>query len=389
MTDRAHQVSINIERRIGGLTLLAVWFAVFVLPVAILQLSLDYLFNLIRQANLRAVSAKMTNEMDSFRNDLEIESYLQRECQKFFASPSLPPETGANSLAAQLQSLTGIKAVGVIAHSADTQDVDYWFNDELSQSMANLSRILMRRWFVSVNEQQRHSFHTDAAMASTRALFRFASPEKSKQDSDLFFRRMFSLISEVPVVPERVSRTVSAKTGGSIYFYYHPAKATHGDLKWITAGWLLIIRGSDIVWPQVARSAARRASQGLQRRFSRFSESLYEQQQTMQKPITRFVEDAGGYHLLSTMSRGSMVDLIHGGTFTPARLREFAESMPLLQITVAESQLQHPLFPYRSLISFACRLFVLAGTLLLMNLYLFGFEFKAGITSKVVVARHS
>jgi class 3 adenylate cyclase/HAMP domain-containing protein len=386
MTERSGSVAINIERRIGTFTLLAIWLAVFVIPVLILQLSLDFLFKQTRQANLRAMTAKMTNEMDRFRNDLEMESFLQRSCEVFFADPASQNINDPAKLAESMRDKTGVPAAGVITHSADTQSVDYWFNEELGRSLSNISRTLTRRWFVSVNEQQLYGFHSSAAAESIQALFRFSNPLKAKKDADLFFRRMFALIAEVPVVPFRVSRSVSAKPGGSIYFYYHPFKATQAGVSRITGGCLLVVNGRDIAWQKVARAAVKRFIPGLQRSFVRFSDSLWEQKHSLQKPITRFVEDDQGYHLQSTMSRSSMVDLVHGGTFVPARLQEIASRLPLLEISVAESQLQHPLFAYRSHISFAGRLFILAGTLLLVNLYLFGFEFKAGITSKSIVA---
>ena len=61
MAETCRQTTIKIERRIGFMTLLAIWLTVFVLPVVLLQLSLDDLFKLTRQASLRAMTPKMTN----------------------------------------------------------------------------------------------------------------------------------------------------------------------------------------------------------------------------------------------------------------------------------------------------------------------------------------
>ncbi len=386
MAEPAKQVAINIERRVGTFTLLVIWLAVSILPVIILQLSLDFLFKLTRQANLRAMTARMTNEMNRFRNDLEVESYLQRICEAFFADPASQIVKDPAELAERLRGMTGFPAAGIITHSADTQHVDHWFNHELGRNLSNISRTLTRRWFVSVNEQQLYGFHSPAAAESIQSLFRFTSPIKARKEADIFFRHIFSLIAEVPVVPFRVSRSISAKPGGSVYFYYHPFKETQAGVTRITGGCLLVINGRDISWQKVAGTAVSRFTPGFQRRFVRFSDNLVERKSTFQKPITRFVEDGEGYHLQSTVSCDSMVDLIHGGTFVPAGLQKFASRMPLLQISVAESHLQHPLFAYRSHLGFAGRLFVLAGTLLLINLYLFGFEFKAGITGKSIIA---
>ncbi|EKD82365.1 MAG: hypothetical protein ACD_39C01341G0001, partial [uncultured bacterium] len=222
MTETARQTTIKIERRIGFLTLLAIWLTVFVLPVVLLQLSLDYLFKLTRQANLRAITPKMTNEMDSFRNDLEIDNYLQRSLKKFFDAPASQSVNGPLKLAEMLRAQADLNVSGVITHSADTMQVEHWFNERLGREIPSISRTLTRRWLVAINEQPLYRFHSPAAEESTRALFRFIDPARSKKDADLFFRRMFSLIAELPVVPRRISRSLSARLGGPVYFYYHP-----------------------------------------------------------------------------------------------------------------------------------------------------------------------
>ncbi|PKL42318.1 MAG: hypothetical protein CVV41_14345 [Candidatus Riflebacteria bacterium HGW-Riflebacteria-1] len=385
MAEITTRSTIKIERRVGFMTLLAVWLAVFVLPVVLLQLSLDYLFKLTRQANLRAMTPKMTNEMDSFRNDLEIDNYLQRSLEKFFADPASQSENDPAMLAKKLRATADLPVAGVISHSADTINVEHWFGEQLAREIPSLSRSLTRRWLVSVNEQQLFRFHSTAAEAATQALFRFVDPAKSKRDSDLFFRRMFALIAELPLVPRRITRSLSSRLGGPVYFYYHPFVAPSASGLHITGGCLLIFRGPDIAWRKVARAAVERSAPGLFRCFARLSDSLWERDTSLQKVITRFFEDSDGYHFQSTLSQSSMVDLTQNGSFMPVRLREFASRMPLLQISIAESQLQHPLFPYRSHISFAGKLFVLFGTLFLTSFFMFGFEFKAGITTKVVI----
>ena len=367
------------------MSLLAIWLTVFILPAVLLQLSLEYLFKMTRQAGLRAMTPKMTNEMDSFRNDLEIDNYLQRRLEKFFADPACQSGNDPAILAEKLHGAADLPVAAVIAHSADTINIEHWFSEQLAKEFPSLSRTLIRRWLVSVNEQQLYRLHNSAAEAATQALFRFVDPVKSKRDSDLFFRRMFSLIAELPVVPRRVSRSLSSRLGGPVYFYYHPfiAKSVVG-LR-ITGGCLLIFRGTDMSWRKVARAAVERSAPGFFRRFARLPNSLWERDSNLQKVITRFFEDSEGYHFQSTLSQSSMVDLTQNGSLVPSRLREFASKMPLLQVSIAESQLQHPLFPYRSHINFAQKLFVLFGTLFLTSVFMFGFEFKAGITTKVVI----
>lgn len=142
MLETSGNTSINIERRVGAFTLLAAWLVVFVLPVAILQISLDYLFKLTRQANMRALAAKMTNEMDSFRNDLETDNYLQKGLQEFFAENNPLPENDPLKLVENLRCQADLKVAGVVTHSADTQGVDYWFKQN-AVTACRICRILL------------------------------------------------------------------------------------------------------------------------------------------------------------------------------------------------------------------------------------------------------
>ena len=75
----------------------------------------------------------------------------------------------------------------LIVHDLSNIENQLW-QEKLAKEFPLLSHTLIRRWLVSVNEQQLYRLHSSAAEAATQALFRFVDPVKSKRDSDLFFR---------------------------------------------------------------------------------------------------------------------------------------------------------------------------------------------------------
>jgi len=377
---------IRIKRRINGLTLLLVWVMVFALPAFLVLLSLHYLFDLARVARQRAIAGAMTSEMEVFRQDLVVSSFIQNSMDKYFAGLSdLPDYRDPAAVLAGLASATGIQPAGIICHDADTADFAHHFTPFLAQQIKSLPRNLMRRYLVNLNQQLDCKFYSQQVETATRAMFRFADAERAGKDLDQFFRRVFTLITEIPLIPQRVSKSISSQLGGVVYFYYQPFIVDEAAARFIKGGCLLIFRGAEIPWKNAALAAARRASPGLLRSFVGQANSLWNSDKNNPEIVTRFYEDSAGYHLISTFSQTSLVDITQGGTLLPVNLRSVAEKMPLLKVSVAWPQLQHPLLPWLSHITFICRLYVLFGAFFLLRFFFFGIEFRAGITSKVVV----
>lgn len=377
---------IKISRRLSAFTLLAIWVMVFAMPAFIVYLSIDYLLNLSLIAGKRAATGSMTSEMDTFRRDLEIPAFLQRRLEKHFAElTQIPDWNDPAGAMADLASSTGLHPAALISHSADTLEVGYHLQGIFASEVKNLSRNLMRRYLLILNQQLSRSFHTSANEASARSVFRFIDPGKARNDADMFFRRSFSLITEIPLISQRAVKSISSRLGGTLYFYYHPFITIENGKQLINGGQLLIFCGADIKTKEVAGDAVKIASPGLRRSFTSFAHSLLESDSNLQEIMTRFFEDEAGYNFVSTMSQGSIADLIHQGTLVPFRLQQVASRLPLLKVSVPWSELQHSWQPYRKKFNLAVRLYVLFGALLLLRFFFYGIEFRAGIATKVVV----
>ena len=211
--------NVVIKRQIRASVLVAVWLLVFVLPAFIVHFSLNFLFAMTQTANKRAAGTTMINDMESFRRDLDISSFLQRRFENCFAEMTTAPDFNNPAAVAQhLTEVTGLRAAGLISHGADTGSVSVYFDERFAGQGKSLSRNLMRRYLVNLNGQLLHKFHNSANEASTRALFRFSDPVKVKRDADAFLRRTFALIVEMAIIPGRVSKSLSAVYSGSLYF---------------------------------------------------------------------------------------------------------------------------------------------------------------------------
>jgi hypothetical protein len=98
---------VAIKRRINASMLFAAWIMVFVMPAFLVSLSLSYLFNLTRVSNKRAATPAMTNEMDSFRRDLETSNFLQSRLENYFTTnPMLPDYKDPAAFADNIASAT-------------------------------------------------------------------------------------------------------------------------------------------------------------------------------------------------------------------------------------------------------------------------------------------
>ncbi len=375
---------IHIHRRLSLASLTLAWLTVFAVPVILLQVSLDYLFELTLQANRQAAVATLAGEMNTFRRDLSNESFLERKLKAFFAGRSQLEGSPATVLNL-IQQATGLKIAGLVVHGSDTLEVDSIIDPLLQKEIPAMPRAMMRRYLVAVNRQIQYDFIDSAARSSVSNLYRQGDFKKVRKDADTFLRRQFGLIAEVPLEPGLIFRTVSAKLGGSAFFFYHPFIKISGTQKSIAGGCLLIMRGCDLNQRQIFKDALALQAREVKRSFSRLAVPLGGNHRLTRQIITRYYADANGQHLVSTLPDTALVDLIQGGGFVPSQLEKVLAAIPLLRVTVPRSELQHPLAEKAWLIHRLARLFALLGAVFMLRLFFFGIDFRLGIRPKVLL----
>jgi len=377
---------LKISRRITLVTAIMSWLFFFVVPVLLLNVSLNYLFSLTMQSERRAAMNSMLSEMGIFRRDVETTSYLERKLQGCFSEHAAEMDfSDPERLLQKITQIAGIPVNGIISHSADTMTIDHHFSASLAERIVGFSKTLMRRYLVAINHQESHEFISEEARKSTAGIFRFVEREKLLRDSEGFFRLMFSLIAEMPVQPGRISRSISGKTGQTMFFYYWPHLVNKNGRTAIAGGCFLIINGADISQNRVWADALNSGNSQFVRSYDRVSQPETADGKINRTIISGFRESEEGFQLIQTASQVSLTDLILRGRFRPVNFAGIAGKMPVLKLTAPVAGMQHPLVPWMPQINLACKILILVGGVLLLHVYFFGLEFKAGISTKVLV----
>lgn len=364
--------SINISRRLSFVSLGLAWLTVFAIPAVLLQISLEYLFSITLQANRQAAIAALPGEMNSFRHDLKAETFIERKLQRFFADSGVS-KSGASEIAETLNSASGLKAAIVVTHSSDVDDLETFVAAHMQQELPTLSRSMLRRYFTVLSQ-----WHAETAIERPQSLSR------SRKDADTFFRRQFGLISEIPLEPGLVCRTVSSKFGGPVFFFYWSPASSDTLNKKTVGGCLVILRGLDLDQKRILSEAVDIQARGIRRSFARLNIALDREHHLTRSIITDYFADETGQHMISTFPDSALVDLIQGGGLVPHNLDRVLARLPLLRVTMPVSELRHPLAERASLIFGLARLIVCFGAVFLLRLYFFGIDFKMGIRPKVL-----
>ena len=293
--------NINIRRRLSLASLALAWFTVFAVPAVLLQVSLNYLFEITLQANRQAAVATLSGEMNSFRRDLKAEAFVERKLIQFFAGHS-DFRHGASATAEILSRSTGLKLAAVVTHAEDFAEVDAVVATHVQKQLPFLPRNLMRRYLVAINQSQK------------------TFDRRLRKDADIFLRRQFGLISEIPLEPGRICRAVSAKLEGPAFFFYQPIWQASGNQRKIVGGCLVVLRGCDLDQRQILSDVVQLQARGVRRGFSRLKVALDGDRPQTRKIITDYLADADGQHMLSTFPDTVIVDLIQAGGLVPKNL---------------------------------------------------------------------
>lgn len=379
---------VIIKRRINGTTLALAWVFLLVLPAFILNFSLNRLFKFTEDTNSRIMRSRLPIEMEIFQNDVLINHFLDREISRFFAS--IPKERlldRAPTLASEFNRKTGIQPAAIIIHGPDTAKIVS--NDSFPQFFRLIERIpiaLTLKYFISRNKQPLLNFFETKNEIRNRSYQNDNSWKKLIKDSDKFWQRHFGLIAELPLIAEQTAQTVSAKLGGTAYFYYHPVFEGSGRSKKVRAGVMLIIRGSEIRLEKVLKSSLKATDHELVRSISFFSKDVDDVSRVnLDIKLSSFTTDLNGTHLQAPIPQSLAVHSIQKGAFFPRNIDGFRSKIPLLKVSIPKTSLEHPLKKFSSHISFFVKLLCGFGLILILRIYFYGFEIHAGVRPKVVI----
>lgn len=375
-----------INRKFSGLKLLLCWLFIFALPAITFNFCLNWLFELTVKANQNSIKSDLINEMSQFKSDARASSFLQRKLSDFFARNSSGiVKYDASRIRAKLEEELDIKVACLVSHGADTQNLSTDI-DVFAQKYLNYLPIrLTQKYIVALNNQKQKSFNSARNKGLLRPLIKGLDPVKLRKSADAYLQQQLSLITEAPLIPGKVCRAVSGRFLGPIFLYYHSFERKKGSQTFIDGGVMLVVTARNLNMRKILLAAKKSSSKGIERDFASLSHRVKTYKSNNNAIITSFDEDSRRFYLTSTMQPQMIIDLIQRGTFFPFKLHEISERMPLLRVGIARKKLQHPLVEYHQAIVLGLKIFTLIGAVLFLQLYFFGFNFKAGIRLKTIV----
>jgi class 3 adenylate cyclase len=374
---------LQIKRKLSVQTLVMCWLFVFVLPAVSINLGLKWLFKINRETSRRSFNPRLVNEMQKFKVKATVRSYIKDSlAHELKSSKNSLLKMPSLKIRKLLEQEYGYKIVCLIKHGKDTGDIDYSLSPEAKEKFRFWPRTMSRRALIAYNNQYKFSFFSKTNRSYVNRLLQKYGIEKLEESARLFIQKQFALIAQMPLMPGTVSKSYSGKFNAPLYFYYHPCKNSSSNK--IEGGMLLVIKTVGLSMKRVLRSALNASEPEFARKIVRCKFPIAHERKNIQKALTGFISGKNRYSLLTTLSQETVVDLIQVGTLYPHNLEKIKNNMPLLEVSISDQYLQHSFYNYRGVIFFLCRLLVLLGTVFLIYIHLFGFEFKAGIRKKVV-----
>lgn len=377
---------LKITRRLSAIMILLCWLFMFLFPAITFNFCLNWLFDITYEANRRSASSELINEMNLFKHDATTLSYLDGNLENLF---SLEGRRIGNLSASEtidfIKEKSNLQIACLVKHDKDTEHLDIEIAPHVEKYLKVLPRRITRRSLISLNRQYEHSFYADKNQKSVDSLIRKEGVQKLAMDSEIFLKKQFALIADVPLVPDKAVKSISGRLRGPVYFYYHPFVEIIKGQKFIRGGVMLVVLGRDLSMRAVLESAINSKNKKLTRGFSTLPFAIGKKFSNNDSIITTFSSDNSAYFLTSTLSHKASIDLIQRGTIYPFKIDQTAKNLPLLKVSIPHAKFQHPMHVYLPLIIFFLKLFTVGGAIFLLHLYFFGMEFKSGIRQKILV----
>lgn len=325
----------------------------------------------------------LTNEMDRFKNDLDITSFYNATLNEFFTNKSFSAlDLSIEQVKDKIQNKTGAQFYLLIKHSKDTSNI------EVNSKIGTLANIIIRRMLTAFNHQHQHNFYSEKEKRFVQSRFRFSDPHDFKLDSfRMIQNRLELIVRQMPLQEKTTLKSISGRLGKKIYIYYHPYRTKNEDGIFIDGGYMLILGKPDI--SKIFQSSVKAHNINAVRSYrfvnNPFPKPIDNALLPLTEPITKFSIDEKGAHLTSIAPPVFLKDMINQNNFYPQNLQTVLENMPLLKVSIPTHELQHRLFRYRNLIKNFMIIFVIAGAVLAIYIFLYGINFKGSITKKTIL----
>ncbi|MEW6709688.1 MAG: adenylate/guanylate cyclase domain-containing protein [Candidatus Riflebacteria bacterium] len=318
----------------------------------------------------------MINEIELFRQKIDVEKFLQSRLRKFFAEKDLFARNHrADEIARLLREKFELGPSAVLINHPELNDQACFFLEKkLLEKIGFIGRSLTRKYINSRLLQEEIFSKAEVSgneLVSNRIKQQIA-------ESDQFLLKQFGLISPVPVMTDQVFSSISAKANDRLFFYFKSIPDSN-------IGILIIFSGSDLKLKSVLKDSLNSDSPVIKRSFARKKMIADDLDQPVPEKMTRFIRDEKGLHLLAPFPQVFLSLIIQNSTFYPHLIDDFRRYVPLVKVSIVADKLQHPLKKWQRTIRNLCKTAVVASLLFCFYFGLFGFSIKIGVRQKAVL----
>ncbi len=378
---------LSVKRVLSGKFLFFMWVFTLVIPVVMANFSITWLFRTTEDSNASFARSKLILECEMFREEVRVENYLERKLKEFFAKyDSQLADASPEKIRNILKSEIGGEIAGVIVHGKDTNDFEISLSSFCRQRLAAFPKVFTRRFLQVLSSQNNCEFFDSNLKRKMDLLNKTGKWEKIESDAISYVRRQFGLIAEIPIFPEKVAWSVSARLNSSVYFFYKPIYEEKKGRKFVSRGYFFFIRGTSISGLKLLKDSLKPMNSQLIRSITHLNHEINDIEGYKIEKISSFSRDLNGSHLTFTLPQSLLTHLAQSGSFFPGKIFKLCRKMPLLRVSLPASALKHPLEQYYSGIKFLSSILAILGTILFIRVALFGLEIPLSIRTKVISA---
>ncbi|MBU1106741.1 MAG: adenylate/guanylate cyclase domain-containing protein [Candidatus Riflebacteria bacterium] len=394
---------IKVKNRLSFVVLLVTWLLVMGLPTMLFRFSLDQFLQNRYQQSLQRIKPFLFTELEQFKVDLGFGGLLEQDLREFnsaagftelkssqvqkFCSNNYGSDAGKIKLL--LEKHLGIPVFAVLSHGVDTQTVSSEITHDQYAEIRAPSSTMLRRFFSLLNRQ-----HEKAAISpSLKPAFPAGvDPEDSKVSltyHENFFQGLIGAAVGLRLEPDKMHLCTASKIGdtGPAFFYYAQSHCSIKGKGHNLGGYLVLIRLCDI--PErhiIKRATSHSLYEILERKVVSLPVSIPVPDKYDELSISSFVEHPGRVAVQTMASPQQIVRMVQKGTIVPQDFSAFSGRIAGIEVSCSKSELEHPLAKHTYEINLLLKLLLLAGGILMVRLYLFGFDLNISLAFKISIA---
>lgn len=380
-----HSNNILIKRNLSFISAVLLWIFLFVVPMIVVKESIQVFLVSTTEKNIMKGKELLANEMYQFKKDFTFSSYLRSTLQKIINDHKF--NTGSNNIQgiANKLSQNGIRASFLISHGRDTQNLQFYYSNEVQSKKAEFPVFLTKNLFSIINKQYLHSLYDSDLKSKFDRRYRKNTISKQSKMVFAFLQKKLNLVSSVNIEDRVVCNSISGVLNSQIYMLYFSIKENIEQKNYIKGGVFLVVKASDINFKKLQEYAKLSSNKDIVRNYSVLSNSVKDFGTKKLFRISSFSQDINGVYFQIPYPHSTLVNYIQEGSLVPKKLDESMKHLPLMKVTLPSHKFKHQFEKYYHVVKWLLNLFVLLGAIALLRSYFFGLEFNISLRSKLII----